>query len=237
MGLLVEDLLLLARLDQQRPLDLRSRSTCPRSPATPSTTPGPSRPTGRSSCTWTSRSPTPRSCCGDEGRLRQVVGNLVTNALTHTPAGTRGHGRRVGRGADDAGRPGAARSPTRARAWTRRTPSGSSSASTGPTPRAPAAPAAPGSGWRSSPRWSPRTAARSTSTPRPGKGTVVTVRLPRSGPADVSRRRPGSTGATTDAGLARPVTIREVTTNDSGTIPDAEPLAAAADLGDRDARS
>ena len=26
---------------------------------------------------------------GDEGRLRQVVGNLVTNALTHTPAGTR----------------------------------------------------------------------------------------------------------------------------------------------------
>ena len=26
---------------------------------------------------------------GDEGRLRQVVGNLVTNALTHTPPGTR----------------------------------------------------------------------------------------------------------------------------------------------------
>ena len=37
MGLLVEDLLLLARLDQQRPLE-RGRSTCSPSPPTPSPT-------------------------------------------------------------------------------------------------------------------------------------------------------------------------------------------------------
>ena len=56
-----------------------------------------------------------------------------------------------------------------------------------------------------------------TSTPHPGKGAVVTVRLPRSGPADVSRRRRrrGRRGRRSSG----PVTIREVTTNDSGTIP------------------
>ena len=39
MGVLVEDLLLLARLDQQRPL-ARQPSTCSRWPPTRSTTPG-----------------------------------------------------------------------------------------------------------------------------------------------------------------------------------------------------
>ena len=88
MGLLVEDLLLLARLDQARPLrrepvDLlavvtdvthdadvlhgdhhRVRLTAPTGP-------------GRS------------VVVGDDARLRQVVANLVSNAVTHTPAGTR----------------------------------------------------------------------------------------------------------------------------------------------------
>ncbi|MCW2613445.1 MAG: Sensor protein [Frankiales bacterium] len=87
MGLLVEDLLLLARLDQARPLrqepvDLLAvaadvvhdasalhadhhvvRLVPPDGEHVPVVT-------------------------GDDARLRQIVGNLVTNAVTHTPAGT-----------------------------------------------------------------------------------------------------------------------------------------------------
>jgi two-component system OmpR family sensor kinase len=88
MGLLVEDLLQLARLDQQRaltivPVDLAeiagdavhdARAVQPDRPITlhldESLTEVP-------------------VVLGDEARLRQVVGNLVTNALTHTPADAR----------------------------------------------------------------------------------------------------------------------------------------------------
>ncbi len=88
MGLLVEDLLQLARLDQQRPLTLGpvdlaelagdavhdARAVQPDRPLSllldPSLTDVP-------------------VVTGDEARLRQVVGNLVTNALTHTPADAR----------------------------------------------------------------------------------------------------------------------------------------------------
>ena len=85
MGLLVEDLLLLARLDQQRPLahqpiDLLSlaadavhdaRMLAPARTINLSVQPGAAF-----------------LVIGDEPRLRQVIGNLMSNALTHTPDGT-----------------------------------------------------------------------------------------------------------------------------------------------------
>ena len=85
MGLLVEDLLTLARLDQQRPLNVApvdvltlaadavqdARIVSPGRPIDLIVAPG-----------------TAFLVNGDEQRLRQVLGNLVNNAITHTPAGT-----------------------------------------------------------------------------------------------------------------------------------------------------
>jgi two-component system, OmpR family, sensor kinase len=85
MGVLVEDLLLLARLDQQRPLAHRpvdlltlaadavqdTRMLAPQRSVNLTVEPGAAF-----------------IVIGDEARLRQVIGNLMSNALTHTPEGT-----------------------------------------------------------------------------------------------------------------------------------------------------
>jgi two-component system OmpR family sensor kinase len=86
MGVLVDDLLLLARLDQGRPLErqpvdlvavagdaLADLSAV--DPARPVTFDHPER----------------LVISGDEARLRQVAGNLLANARTHTPSGTAVH--------------------------------------------------------------------------------------------------------------------------------------------------
>ena len=99
MGGLVEDLLLLAQLDAQRPLQHRrvdllalasdavhdAQSVAPGRPITMAVLDGPGTP----------------EVLGDEARLRQVLANLMSNALQHTPAGAR-ITLRVGTFGDDA---------------------------------------------------------------------------------------------------------------------------------------
>ena len=80
MGLLVEDLLQLARLDQEQTDRARTTSTSPKSPPTRLPTPAPSSPTGRSSV-----SVVPAVVHGNEPALRQVVANLLANVRAHTP--------------------------------------------------------------------------------------------------------------------------------------------------------
>jgi two-component system OmpR family sensor kinase len=85
MGLLVEDLLLLARLDQARPLrsepvDLLDVVT---DAAHDARVLAPDR-----QVDLDVRGGEAPVVLGDDARLRQVVTNLVSNALTHTPAGS-----------------------------------------------------------------------------------------------------------------------------------------------------
>lgn len=83
MGLLVDDLLLLARLDQGRPLDQQpvDVSEVAREVANEIRVVAPDRPV-------IATTPEPEIVIGDEQRLRQVVSNLVRNAVEHTPSGT-----------------------------------------------------------------------------------------------------------------------------------------------------
>lgn len=85
MGLLVDDLLLLARLDQRRPLDFRTVDllAIAADALHDARVIAPDR-----SITLTVGSPDAALVIGDEAGLRQVVGNLMSNAMMHTPKGT-----------------------------------------------------------------------------------------------------------------------------------------------------
>jgi two-component system OmpR family sensor kinase len=83
MGVLVEDLLFLARAGQGRPIahepvDLRRVAA---DAVHDARAVDPSR-------QFDLQVPEALSVIGDEGRLRQILANLLSNALTHTPAGT-----------------------------------------------------------------------------------------------------------------------------------------------------
>ncbi|GAA2615221.1 HAMP domain-containing sensor histidine kinase [Actinomadura fulvescens] len=82
MGLLVEDLLLLARLDQQRPIERRpvDMLAVAADAVQEAKVVAPDRPIELSV-----RDGIAYQVLGDEPRLRQVLGNLLANALTHTP--------------------------------------------------------------------------------------------------------------------------------------------------------
>jgi two-component system OmpR family sensor kinase len=86
MGLLVEDLLLLARLDQERPLRIEPVHLVElvNDAATAAHAMAPQR----SIEVELGEAAGALVVAGDQARLRQVVGNLVTNALTHTPPDT-----------------------------------------------------------------------------------------------------------------------------------------------------
>jgi two-component system OmpR family sensor kinase len=83
MGVLVDDLMLLARLDQGRPLerapvDLEALVADACADAR----------VGDPARAITTRLDAPLVVAGDDPRLRQVMANLLRNALVHTPAGT-----------------------------------------------------------------------------------------------------------------------------------------------------
>ena len=88
MGLLVEDLLLLARMDQERPLTIApvDLAAVAGDAVHDARAVQPDRPISLHLDESLTDVPV---VLGDEGRLRQVVGNLLTNALVHTPSDAR----------------------------------------------------------------------------------------------------------------------------------------------------
>jgi two-component system OmpR family sensor kinase len=91
MGVLVEDLLMLARLDEQRPPALRRVDLLEIAADTIRDAHArvPDRPVRLAGLRDDTETFEPATVLGDEHGLRQVATNLVSNALRHTPAGAR----------------------------------------------------------------------------------------------------------------------------------------------------
>ena len=103
MSTLVDDLLVLARLDRERPLAHERVDLRPVLEAAVADM-GVREPERSVELT----APEPAIVAGDEDRLRQVVDNLLVNAVSHTPAGTPDRGRAPPRrrvGCDQRARP------------------------------------------------------------------------------------------------------------------------------------
>ncbi len=83
MGLLIDDLLLLARLDTQRPIERKRVDLL--ALATDAVHDARAVSPGRSISIEVVDGPGTPEALGDEPRLRQVLGNLMANALQHTP--------------------------------------------------------------------------------------------------------------------------------------------------------
>lgn len=88
MGQLVEDLLMLARIDERRPAETTAVDilALANDAAADAEATAPDR---EVSVIGLDGEPAlPATVCGDESRLRQVLANLTTNAMRYTPAGT-----------------------------------------------------------------------------------------------------------------------------------------------------
>ena len=96
MGAMVEDLLLLARIDEQRPLQQKPADLLLLAHDAVVDTQASDRSRAITLTGLDGGAPAPAPVLGDEAKLRQVVGNLVGNALRYTPGGQPDRARRRG---------------------------------------------------------------------------------------------------------------------------------------------